>query len=106
MEQVADVFEDTTPNATVTAGKAWPTHWPTPICPKTATSSGFSDQRRFGPVTGPGHARWSEAVVMSRRHMYEVRHLGALRLESHQLGNEAGVEDSYGAVAEELAALI
>ncbi|KMO96067.1 phosphotransferase family protein [Streptomyces roseus] len=41
-----------------------------------------------------------------RRHLYEVRHLGALRLERHRLGNEAGVEDSYGAVAEELAALI
>ncbi|MFJ3861937.1 phosphotransferase family protein [Streptomyces sp. NPDC090085] len=40
-----------------------------------------------------------------RRHVYEVRHLGALRLERHRLGSEAGVEDSYGAVAEELAAL-
>ncbi|MFD5110334.1 phosphotransferase family protein [Streptomyces cinereoruber] len=41
-----------------------------------------------------------------RRHVYEVRHLGALRLERHRLGNEAGVADSYRAVAEELAALI
>ncbi|MFE9468962.1 phosphotransferase family protein [Streptomyces virginiae] len=39
-----------------------------------------------------------------RRRVYEVRHLGALRLERHRLGNEAGVADSYRAVAEELAA--
>ncbi|MER7122237.1 hypothetical protein ACFQL8_37505 [Streptomyces goshikiensis] len=37
--------------------------------------------------------------------MYEVRHLGALRLERHRLGNEAGVRDSYPLVAEELSAL-
>ncbi|MFE5492995.1 phosphotransferase family protein [Streptomyces virginiae] len=41
-----------------------------------------------------------------RRHVYEVRHLGALRLERHRLGNETGVADSYGAVADELAALV
>lgn len=41
-----------------------------------------------------------------RRRVYEVRHLGALRLERHRLGNEAGVEDSYRAVAENLAALM
>ncbi|MFE6911905.1 phosphotransferase family protein [Streptomyces erythrochromogenes] len=41
-----------------------------------------------------------------RRHVYEVRHLGALRLERHRLGNQAGVEDSYQAVAGELSALI
>ncbi|MGN5392402.1 fructosamine kinase family protein [Streptomyces sp. JL7001] len=40
-----------------------------------------------------------------RRHVYEVRHLGALRLERHRLGNEAGVRDSYPLVAEELSAL-
>ncbi|WP_245240125.1 fructosamine kinase family protein [Streptomyces erythrochromogenes] len=41
-----------------------------------------------------------------RRRVYELRHLGALRLERHRLGNEAGVEDSYRAVAENLAALM
>lgn len=41
-----------------------------------------------------------------RRRVYEVRHLGALRLERHRLGNEAGVKDSYRAVAEELTPLI
>ncbi|MFE9481276.1 hypothetical protein ACFYNM_22050 [Streptomyces spororaveus] len=46
----------------------------------------------------------TEAVAW-RRHVYEVRHLGALRLERHRLGNEAGVRDSYPAVAEELSAL-
>ncbi|MEU2391293.1 hypothetical protein [Streptomyces sp. NPDC007369] len=40
-----------------------------------------------------------------RRHVYEVRHLGGLRLERHRLGNRAGVRDSYAAVAEELSAL-
>ncbi|MFD9575148.1 phosphotransferase family protein [Streptomyces sp. NPDC059982] len=40
-----------------------------------------------------------------RRHVYEVRHLGALRLERHRLGKEACVRDSYPLVAEELSAL-
>ncbi|MEU2391845.1 aminoglycoside phosphotransferase family protein [Streptomyces sp. NPDC007369] len=40
-----------------------------------------------------------------RRHVYEVRHLGALRLERHRLGNEAGVRNSYAAVAAALSAL-
>ncbi|MEU9088264.1 aminoglycoside phosphotransferase family protein [Streptomyces sp. NPDC048357] len=43
--------------------------------------------------------------VRWRRHVYEVRHLGALRLERHRLGNQAGVRDSYPAVAVELSAL-
>ncbi|MBT2404624.1 aminoglycoside phosphotransferase family protein [Streptomyces sp. ISL-87] len=45
------------------------------------------------------------APVRWRRHVYEVRHLGALRLERHRLGNQAGVRDSYLAVATELSAL-
>ncbi|WP_042804694.1 aminoglycoside phosphotransferase family protein [Streptomyces sp. C] len=45
------------------------------------------------------------AGVRWRRHVYEVRHLGALRLERHRLGNQAGVRDSYPAVAAELSAL-
>ncbi|MCY0945665.1 phosphotransferase family protein [Streptomyces antarcticus] len=40
-----------------------------------------------------------------RRHVYEVRHLGALRLERHRLGNQAGVRDSYAAVAVQLSEL-
>ncbi|MEV7581682.1 phosphotransferase family protein [Streptomyces erythrochromogenes] len=51
-----------------------------------------------------GHAEETESSRW-RRHVYEVRHLGALRLERHRLGNQAGVQDSYQAVAEELAAL-
>ncbi|KOU62695.1 phosphotransferase family protein [Streptomyces sp. IGB124] len=43
--------------------------------------------------------------VRWRRHVYEVRHLGALRLERHRLGNQAGVRNSYPAVAVELSAL-
>ncbi|MER8097887.1 hypothetical protein [Streptomyces goshikiensis] len=45
------------------------------------------------------------AAVRWRRHVYEVRHLGALRLERHRLNNPAGVRDSYPAVAAELSAL-
>ncbi|MFC9817827.1 phosphotransferase family protein [Streptomyces virginiae] len=52
----------------------------------------------YGGTEANEASRW-------RRHVYEVRHLGALRLERHRLGNEAGVEDSYRAVAEELASL-
>jgi len=37
--------------------------------------------------------------------VYEVRHLGAVRLERHRLGNVAGVEDSYDAVAAVVAGL-
>ncbi|WP_411107277.1 hypothetical protein [Streptomyces sp. cmx-4-9] len=40
-----------------------------------------------------------------RRHVYEVRHLGALRLGRHRLGNDSGFRDSYPLVAEELSAL-
>ncbi|MEU2395015.1 hypothetical protein [Streptomyces sp. NPDC007369] len=36
----------------------------------------------------------------------EVRHLAALRLGRHRLGNQASVRDSYAAVAEELSALV
>ncbi|MGW7331234.1 hypothetical protein ACWGIU_22095 [Streptomyces sp. NPDC054840] len=44
----------------------------------------------------------SRASSTARRGVvYEVRHLGALRLEPHRLGNQAGVEDSSKAVAEE-----
>ncbi|MFF7183485.1 hypothetical protein [Streptomyces sp. NPDC008121] len=45
------------------------------------------------------------ASVRWRRHVYEVRHLGALRLERHRLNNPAGVRDSYPAMAAELSAL-
>lgn len=37
--------------------------------------------------------------------VYEVRHLGAVRLERHRLGNPAGVEHTYDAVAAVLADL-
>ncbi|MEV7282986.1 aminoglycoside phosphotransferase family protein [Streptomyces sp. NPDC093252] len=37
--------------------------------------------------------------------VYEVRHLGAVRLERHRLRNAAGVENTYGAVAAVLADL-
>jgi hypothetical protein len=37
--------------------------------------------------------------------VYEVRHLGAVRLERHRLGNAAGVENTYATVAAVLADL-
>ncbi|WP_307820634.1 aminoglycoside phosphotransferase family protein [Streptomyces sp. BRB081] len=37
-----------------------------------------------------------------RRKIYEARHLGAIRLERHRLGNHGGVEDSYRAMAQVL----
>ncbi|MFJ2847548.1 phosphotransferase family protein [Streptomyces griseofuscus] len=37
--------------------------------------------------------------------VYEVRHLGAVRLERHRLGNAAGVENTYDAMAAVLADL-
>ncbi|MGW8355525.1 phosphotransferase family protein [Streptomyces wedmorensis] len=43
--------------------------------------------------------------VRWRRRVYEVWHLGALRLERHRLGNWAGVRNSYPAVAVELSGL-
>ncbi|WP_406447176.1 aminoglycoside phosphotransferase family protein [Streptomyces sp. NBC_00876] len=46
----------------------------------------------------------SSAAVW-RSLVYEVRHLGAVRLERHRLGNAAGVKTSYDAVAAVLADL-
>ncbi|MFG2227779.1 phosphotransferase family protein [Streptomyces sp. NPDC048644] len=46
----------------------------------------------------------SPAVVW-RSLVYEVRHLGAVRLERHRLGNAAGVKNTYDAVAAVLADL-
>lgn len=45
------------------------------------------------------------AAAVWRSLVYEVRHLGAVRLERHRLGNNAGVDDSYRAVAVVLDAL-
>lgn len=40
-----------------------------------------------------------------RARLYEARHLGAIQLERYRLGNRAGVQDSYGALAEILATM-
>jgi hypothetical protein len=40
----------------------------------------------------------SEDAVWRQR-IYEARHLGAIWLERHRLGNTEGVEDSYAAMA-------
>ncbi|MFI5689676.1 hypothetical protein [Streptomyces sp. NPDC051636] len=40
-----------------------------------------------------------------RRQVYEARHLGAVRLERHRLGNYEGVRASYDSMADILAAV-
>jgi hypothetical protein len=40
-----------------------------------------------------------------RSTVYEIRHLGAIRLERHRLGNPGGALDTYGTVARLLSAL-
>lgn len=52
----------------------------------------------YGPQQQSPAARWRALV-------YEARHLGALRLERHRLGNGDGVADSYRALAAVLEAL-
>lgn len=46
----------------------------------------------YGPLD-----RTSAGVWRSR--IYEARHIGAIRLERHRLGNADGVKDTYGAMA-------
>ncbi|MGC0341629.1 phosphotransferase family protein [Streptomyces sp. SLBN-8D4] len=52
----------------------------------------------YGERDGSPAAVWRSLV-------YEVRHLGAVRLERHRLGNAAGVKNTYDAVAAVLADL-
>ncbi|MFJ2111078.1 MULTISPECIES: hypothetical protein [unclassified Streptomyces] len=47
----------------------------------------------------------SEAAVW-RSKIYEARHLGAIRLERHRLGNPDGVRDSYDTFAGILAVVV
>ncbi|MFD5662083.1 hypothetical protein [Streptomyces hirsutus] len=44
----------------------------------------------------------SEAAVW-RQKIYEARHLGAVRLERHRLGNHGGARSSYSSMAAVLA---
>jgi aminoglycoside phosphotransferase (APT) family kinase protein len=53
---------------------------------------------------GYGPADRSPAAVL-RSHLYEIRHLGAIRLERHRLGKGDAVQDTYKDVAAELAVL-
>ncbi|MFB7438335.1 hypothetical protein ACFC01_08400 [Streptomyces mirabilis] len=39
-----------------------------------------------------------------RQKIYEARHLGAIRLERHRLGNHDGVKDSYRTMLQLLSA--
>ncbi|GAX58589.1 phosphotransferase family protein [Streptomyces olivochromogenes] len=62
-----------------------------------------SDERQafwetYGPLDQSEDARWRQKV-------YEARHLGALRLERHRLGNQEGVRASYDSMADILAAV-
>jgi hypothetical protein len=61
-----------------------------------------SDERQafwetYGPLNQSEEARW-------RQKIYEARHLGAIRLERHRLGNHEGVKDSYRAMSQVLSA--
>ncbi|MEL5957564.1 hypothetical protein AADR41_22870 [Streptomyces sp. CLV115] len=56
-----------------------------------------SDERQafwetYGPLNRSEDARW-------RQKIYEARHLGAIRLERHRLGNHEGVDASYDSMA-------
>ncbi|MEU6369943.1 aminoglycoside phosphotransferase family protein [Streptomyces sp. NPDC046931] len=50
----------------------------------------------YGPLDQSENARW-------RQKIYEARHLGAIRLERHRLGNREGVRASYDSMADVLA---
>ncbi|NMI55840.1 MULTISPECIES: phosphotransferase family protein [unclassified Streptomyces] len=50
----------------------------------------------YGPLDQSESAQWRQKV-------YEARHLGAIRLERHRLGNREGVRASYGSIADILA---
>jgi aminoglycoside phosphotransferase (APT) family kinase protein len=61
------------------------------------------DERRtfwdtYGPLDQSDAATW-------RSKIYEARHLGAIRLERHRLGNSEGVRNSYESMAPILAAV-
>ncbi|MFD7282654.1 hypothetical protein ACFV80_37965 [Streptomyces sp. NPDC059862] len=47
----------------------------------------------YGPVDQSENAVWRQKV-------YEARHLGAVRLERHRLGNQEGVRASYDSMAD------
>jgi aminoglycoside phosphotransferase (APT) family kinase protein len=53
----------------------------------------------YGPLDQSEDAVWRQSI-------YEARHLGAIRLERHRLGNTDGVIDSYKTMARTLAAVI
>ncbi|MFI2204725.1 phosphotransferase family protein [Streptomyces sp. NPDC020192] len=52
----------------------------------------------YGPLDQSDAATW-------RSKIYEARHLGAIRLERHRLGNKEGVRNSYEVIATLLAAI-
>lgn len=62
-----------------------------------------SDERQafwdtYGPLNQSEGPRW-------RQKIYEARHMGAIRLERHRLGNHEGVRASYDAMAGILASV-
>ncbi|MGW7064949.1 phosphotransferase family protein [Streptomyces sp. NPDC054904] len=80
------------------------TWWGDPEADWTMRMARAKQDARLAFFDSYGRPAETEAGVW-RRHVYEVRHLGGLRLEQHRLGNDAGVRDSYPLVAEELSAL-
>ncbi|MER5781238.1 aminoglycoside phosphotransferase family protein [Streptomyces mobaraensis] len=81
------------------------TWWGDPEADWTMRMARAKQDARLAFFDAYGRPEETEARAWRRR-VYEVRHLGAIRLERHRLGNEDGVEDSYRAVSEELAELI
>ncbi|MBL7497276.1 aminoglycoside phosphotransferase family protein [Frankia sp. CNm7] len=60
------------------------------------------ERTAFWDSYGP---RDASSAAQLRQQIYEARHLGAVRLERHRLGNGAGVRDSYPAMSTVLAHL-
>ncbi|MBV2366204.1 phosphotransferase family protein [Streptomonospora nanhaiensis] len=79
--------------------------WGDPAADWTIRMAAAKDDERkaFWDAYGP---RERSPAAAWRARIYEARHLGALRLERHRLGNAEAVRDSYTALAEVLAGLV
>jgi hypothetical protein len=58
----------------------------------------MDEHEAYGPLDRSDAAAW-------RSKIYEARHLGAIRLERHRLGNSEGVRNSYESMVQILAAV-
>ncbi|MFD4258692.1 hypothetical protein ACFWR9_13905 [Streptomyces sp. NPDC058534] len=80
------------------------TLWGDPTADRTirSTTAKADGWQSFWETSGP--LDQSDAATW-RSKIYEARHLGAVRLERHRLGNREGVRNSYEAIATLLAAV-